>query len=58
MVISSTGLATNASIYEASIVSQLMSLGNKTIERIEAKIASQKVVISDLGVIKSKFAAL
>ena len=57
-MISSTGLATNASISEASIVAQLMSRGNKTIERIDAKIASQKVVISDLGAINSKFAAL
>jgi flagellar hook-associated protein 2 len=31
---------------------------NKPIDRIDAKIATQKVVISDLGVIKSKVAAL
>lgn len=35
-----------------------MAAENKPIDRIDAKIASQKVVISDLGVIKSKVAAL
>ena len=58
MAISSTSSATNASIDVASIVSQLMAAENKPIDRIDAKIASQKVVISDLGVIKSKVAAL
>ena len=58
MAISSTSSATNASIDVASIVSQLMAAENKPIDRIDAKIATQKVVISDLGVIKSKVAAL
>ena len=58
MAISSSSSATNASIDVAAIVSQLMSAENKPIERIDAKIASQKVVISDLGAINSKFAAL
>lgn len=58
MAISSTSSATNASIDVASIVSQLMSAESKPIDRIDAKIATQKVVISDLGVIKSKVAAL
>jgi flagellar hook-associated protein 2 len=58
VAISSTSSATNASIDVASIVSQLMAAENKPIDRIDAKIASQKVVISDLGVIKSKVAAL
>ena len=58
MAISSSSSATNASIDVAAIVSQLMSAENKPIDRIDAKIASQKVVISDLGVIKSKVAAL
>lgn len=35
-----------------------MSAESKPIDRLDAKIASQKVVISDLGVIKSKVAAL
>jgi flagellar hook-associated protein 2 len=35
-----------------------MSAEKKPIDRIDAKIATQKVVISDLGVIKSKVAAL
>jgi flagellar capping protein FliD len=35
-----------------------MTAENRPIERIDAKIASQRVVISDLGVIKSKVAAL
>jgi len=35
-----------------------MTAEKKPIDRIDAKIASQKVVISDLGVIKSKVAAL
>jgi flagellar hook-associated protein 2 len=58
VAISSTSSATNASIDVASIVSQLMAAENKPIDRIDAKIATQKVVISDLGVIKSKVAAL
>ena len=58
MAISSTGSATTASIDVSAIVTQLMAAENKPIDRIDAKIATQKVVISDLGVIKSKVAAL
>jgi len=35
-----------------------MTAENKPIDRVDAKIATKKVVISDLGVIKSKVAAL
>ncbi|WP_438979451.1 flagellar filament capping protein FliD [Polynucleobacter sp.] len=58
MAISSTSSATNASIDVAGIVAQLMTSENKPLDKIDAKIASQKVVISDLGIIKSKVAAL
>ncbi len=58
MAITSSSTSNTASIDVASIVSQLMTAEKKPIDRIDAKIAAQKVVISDLGVIKSKVAAL
>ena len=58
MAISSTSSATNTSIDVAGIVAQLMTSEKKPLDKIDAKIAGQKVVISDLGVIKSKVAAL
>jgi len=39
-------------------MAQLMAAQNKPKDRFDAKIASQKVLISDLGVIKARVAAL
>jgi hypothetical protein len=50
--------ATNGSIDVGRIFAQLISAENKSKDRIDAKIASQKEVISELGVIKSRVAAL
>lgn len=58
MAITSSSTSNTASIDVASIVSQLMTAEKRPLDRIDAKIATQKVVISDLGVIKSKVAAL
>ena len=58
MAITSSSTSSTASIDVASIVSQLMTAENKPIDRVDAKIATKKVVISDLGVIKSKVVAL
>ena len=54
----STSATTTSSLDVASIVSQLMTAENKPIESIKAKITGQQLVISELGVIKSKVAAL
>ena len=55
---SSTSATTTSSLDVASIVSQLMTAENKPIESIKTKITGQQLVISELGVIKSKVAAL
>lgn len=53
----STSSAGAASIDVASIVAQLMTVENKPLDALVAKISQQQVVISDLGVIKSKVSA-
>jgi len=58
VAITSSSTSSTASIDVAGIVSQLMTAENKPLDRIDSKIATKKVVISDLGVIKSKVAAL
>ena len=58
MAITSSSTANTASIDVASIVSQLMTAEKKPLDRLETKIANKQLVISDLGVIKSKVAAL
>ena len=55
---SSTSATTTSSLDVASIVSQLMTAENKPIESIKTKITGQQLVISELGTIKSKVAAL
>jgi flagellar capping protein FliD len=55
---SSTSATTTSSLDVASIVSQLMTAENKPIESIKTKITGQQLVISELGAIKSKVAAL
>lgn len=54
----STSSAGTASIDVASIVAQLMTVENKPLDAINTKISQQKVVISDLGTVKSKVSAL
>lgn len=53
----STSSAGTASIDVASIVAQLMTVENKPLDALTAKISQQQVVISDLGTIKSKVSA-
>ena len=50
---STTGLSTT-SIDVGGIVTQLMAIENKPLDRIKAQITEENVVISDLGAIKSK----
>jgi flagellar hook-associated protein 2 len=50
---SSSGLTTS-SIDVAGIVSQLMAIENKPLDKIKSQISDESVVISDLGSIKSK----
>ena len=62
MAVSSSSTSTSstgtASIDVASIVAQLMTVENKPLDAINTKITQQQVVISDLGVVKSKVSAL
>jgi flagellar hook-associated protein 2 len=48
----------SSSIDVAAIVSQLMTAENRPLDALNAKIERQKVVISDLGTVKSKIAVL
>jgi len=47
----------SAQIDVAAVVTQLMAVENKPLDAITKKIENQKLVISDLGTIKSKFSA-
>ena len=62
MAVSSSSSSTSntgaASIDVASIVAQLMTVENKPLDAINTKITQQKVIISDLGTVKSKVSAL
>lgn len=58
MAVNSTNSSTSsAQIDVAAVVTQLMAVENKPLEAITKKIETQKLVISDLGTIKSKFSA-
>jgi flagellar hook-associated protein 2 len=57
MAVSSTTNSSTTSIDVASIVEQLMKVENKPLDALTSKIDKQKLVISDLGAIKSKVAA-
>jgi len=55
---SSTSSSSNAaSIDVAAVVQQLMTVENKPLDAINAKIANKELVISDLGTIKGKLSA-
>ena len=59
MAVSTTSNQANSSIASidvASIVEQLMKVESKPLDALKTKIDQQKLVISDLGVIKSKIA--
>lgn len=62
MAVSSSSTSTSntgtASIDVASIVAQLMTVENKPLDAINTKVTRQQVIISDLGVVKSKVSAL
>ncbi len=57
MAVSSATNSSTTSIDVASIVEQLMKVENKPLEALTSKIDQQKLIISDLGTIKSKIAA-
>ncbi len=57
MAVSSATNSSTTSIDVASIVEQLMKVENKPLESLTSKIDQQKLIISDLGTIKSKVAA-
>jgi len=54
---STSGSSNTASIDVAAVVQQLMSVENKPLDAIKAKIANKELVISDLGTIKGKLSA-
>ena len=56
MAVSSATNSSTTSIDVASIVEQLMKVENKPLESLTSKIDQQKLIISDLGTIKSKVA--
>jgi flagellar hook-associated protein 2 len=59
MAVSSTNSNTSlgaSAIDVAGIVEQLMTVENKPLEKIKTQIEQKKLVISDLGTIKSKVA--
>lgn len=58
MSVSSTSSSSTTSIDVAAIVSELMTAENKPLDALNTKIERQKLVISDLGTIKSKIAVL
>ena len=53
---SSNSSAGTSSIDVAAIVEQLMTVENKPLDKIQTQIEQKKLVISDLGTIKSKVA--
>ena len=55
---SSSSSAGTSSIDVAAIVEQLMTVENKPLDKIKTQIEQKKLVISDLGTIKSKVATL
>lgn len=58
MAVSPSNSSTStASIDVSGIVQQLMTAENRPLEALKTKISQQQVVISDLGVVKSKVAA-
>ena len=58
MAVSPSNSSTStASIDVSGIVEQLMTAENRPLEALKTKISQQQVVISDLGVVKSKVAA-
>ena len=59
MAVSSTSSNSSvgtSSIDVAAIVEQLMTVENKPLDKIKSQIEQKKLVISDLGTIKSKVA--
>jgi flagellar hook-associated protein 2 len=58
MAVSSTSNSATTSIDVASIVEELMKVENKPLDSLTSKIDKQKLIISDLGAIKSKVATL
>ena len=58
MAVSSTNTSGATSIDVASIVEQLMKAESKPLDTLTSKIEQQKLIISDLGTIKSKVAIL
>ena len=61
MAVSSTSSSSSigmSSIDVAAIVEQLMTVENKPLDKIKSQIEQKKLVISDLGTIKSKVATL
>jgi flagellar hook-associated protein 2 len=54
---SSSSSSNAASIDVAAVVQQLMTVENKPLDAINAKIANKELVISDLGTIKGKLSA-
>ena len=58
MAISSTSAVGNATIDVAAVVSSLMTAEQKPLDAINKKIASKELVISELGVVKTKVASL
>jgi len=58
VAISSTSAVGNASIDVAAVVSSLMTAEQKPLDAINKKIASKELVISELGVVKTKVASL
>ena len=59
MAVSSTNStgASGASIDVAAVVQQLMTVENRPLDVINAKITRQSTIISDLGSLKSKVSA-
>lgn len=58
MAISSTTAVSNAIIDVATVVSSLMTSEQRPLDAINKKIASKELVISELGVVKTKIASL
>ncbi|MCM0028108.1 MAG: hypothetical protein NBV55_00230 [Polynucleobacter sp.] len=58
MAISSTSAVGNASIDVSAVVSSLMTAEQRPLDAINKKIASKELVISELGVVKTKVASL
>ena len=58
MAISSTTAVSNSAIDVATVVSSLMTVEQKPLDAINKKIAAKELVISELGVVKTKVASL